>query len=139
LSPISENVDAENQRHSDAGFTLIETIVGLLILAISTGLLVQSIASASAQIRTARNLIAAEQTALSVLALRSSQSVLQEINQGIDPVSKLFWRYRVKRIVRNDGDIRLTDVDLIDIEVRLASDAPTILRFKTLFQSKKPS
>jgi prepilin-type N-terminal cleavage/methylation domain-containing protein len=122
--------------NSEDGFTLVETLIGLLILAISSGLLIQSISNASAQIRSARNLIAAEQTALFVLAAHSAGSNRLETDEGVDPASDLFWRYSEKTTSRNDGDVALTDIKLIEVEVRPAREKPAIYRSKTLAQKQ---
>jgi prepilin-type N-terminal cleavage/methylation domain-containing protein len=131
-------VRAAGSSHSDDGFTLIETLAGLLILAISSGLLIQSISGASAQIRSARSLIAAEETALFVLAAHSSGAKWPETDEGVDPASDFFWRYSEKTTARNASDPTLTDIKLIEIEVRPTRDAPVIYRLKTLVQ-KQPA
>jgi prepilin-type N-terminal cleavage/methylation domain-containing protein len=123
--------------HSEDGFTLVETLAGLLILAISSGLLIQSISGASAQIRSARNLIAAEQTALFVLAVHSAVSNRAEIEDGVDPESKLFWRYSEKTTARSNGNSALAEIKLIEIEVRSSSNAPAIYRLKTLSENQR--
>jgi prepilin-type N-terminal cleavage/methylation domain-containing protein len=131
-------VRAAGSSHSDDGFTLIETLAGLLILAISSGLLIQSISGASSQIRSARSLIAAEETALFVLAAHSSGAKWPETDEGVDPASDFFWRYSEKTTARNASDPTLTDIKLIEIEVRPTRDTPVIYRLKTLVQ-KQPT
>jgi prepilin-type N-terminal cleavage/methylation domain-containing protein len=128
---------ATGSSNSEDGFTLIETLVGLLILAISSGLLIQSIASASAQLRSARNLIAAEQTALLVLAEHSVDLNPEDIKEGIDSETEMFWRYSERATQRNAGTSVLADIKLIEIEVRPAINRPAIYRLKTLSQKKK--
>lgn len=118
--------------HPEGGFTLVETLIGLLILAVSSGLLIQSIANASAQIRSARNLIAAEQTALSVLAEHNGSSVRDANDEGVDQGSDLFWFYRETPVTRKEINLELTEIKNIEIEVRLTKDAPVIYRLKTL-------
>ena len=110
----------------------METLIGLMILAVSSGLLMQSIAGASAQLKSARNLIGAEQTALSVLAEHNANSGRDVNDQGVDQASGLFWRYQSKYAPRKEADAELTGVRGVVVEIRQTKDAPVIYRLKTL-------
>jgi prepilin-type N-terminal cleavage/methylation domain-containing protein len=128
---------ADNPSHSESGFTLVETLVALLILAISSGLLVQSIALASSQITSARHVLAAEQTALSVLAEHSGSANISDSKEGVDNSSNLFWRFSVQTVARRDDNSELSSIETIEIEVSLRQGSPTIYRLKTLIAKRQ--
>jgi prepilin-type N-terminal cleavage/methylation domain-containing protein len=128
---------ADNPSHSESGFTLVETLVALLILAISSGLLVQSIALASSQITSARHVLAAEQTALSVLAEHSGSANISDSKEGVDNSSNLFWRFSVQTVARRDDNSELSSIETIEIEVSLRQGSPTIYRLKTLMAKRQ--
>ncbi len=118
--------------HPESGFTLVETLVGLLILAISSGLLVQSISSASAQISSARRLLAAERVALSVLAEHSRMKGNDISEEGTDETSDLFWRYKMRSSPRKSDTGQLAAIETIEIEISLSSSSPLLYRLKAL-------
>ncbi len=122
----------DNLSHSESGFTLVETLVALLILAISSGLLVQSIALASSQLSSARHLLDAEQTALAVFAEQANSPKVGASQEGVDQISSLFWRYSRREIARKDDNSELAGIEAIEIEVSLEKGAPAIYRLKTL-------
>jgi prepilin-type N-terminal cleavage/methylation domain-containing protein len=123
---------AHNLSNSESGFTLVETLVALMILAISSGLLVQSIALASSQMTSARHVLKAEQTALSVLAEQANSQKIIESREGVDNLSDLFWRYSRQDIARGDDNAELLGVEVIMIDVSLTKGSPSIYRLKTL-------
>jgi type II secretory pathway pseudopilin PulG len=123
---------ADLPTNPEGGFTLVETLIGLLILAVSSGLLLQSIASASNQMRSARNFLAAEQIAVSILAEHMKVSARDNSETGVDQTSGLVWSYEETSVPRSDANSELAGVKYIKIEVRLTKDAPAIYRVKTL-------
>jgi prepilin-type N-terminal cleavage/methylation domain-containing protein len=118
--------------HPDSGFTLVETLIALMILAISSGLLLQSIALASSQIKSARHVLDAEQTAIAVLVEQSSSRAVDAIVEGVDQTSSLFWRYSRQTVRRKDESSELAAIDVIKVEVSTQKGAATIYQLETL-------
>jgi prepilin-type N-terminal cleavage/methylation domain-containing protein len=126
-----------NRSDSESGFTLVETLVSLLILAISSGLLVQSISLASSQITSARRLLDAEQTALLILAEQSNLLGSDPRKEGVDQLTDLYWNYSAQVIARNNENEDLASIEKVTIEVSLKRGSPTIFRLKTLTDKRQ--
>jgi prepilin-type N-terminal cleavage/methylation domain-containing protein len=74
------------------GFTLVETLISLVILGVASALLVQSISLASSEIAASNRQQAAEILAVSLLA----ENVVGGNDEGLDTVSGLYWRFERK-------------------------------------------
>jgi prepilin-type N-terminal cleavage/methylation domain-containing protein len=107
----------------DDGFTLVETLIALMILGISSGLLVQSVALATSQIRTSKLAEDAELLAVSLLAESAAKGVGNSVAEGVDPVSGLYWRVAQEQRPRIVEEVKRASVTLISIEVRTAKSA----------------
>jgi prepilin-type N-terminal cleavage/methylation domain-containing protein len=119
---------AEHSGRED-GFTLVETLIALMILAISAGLFVQSVALATGQIRTAARVESAELLALSVLAEHAAGSHDAE---GVDPVSGLYWRLAQERRPRVIDEVQRTSAVLTLVEVRAAENSAPLYELRAI-------
>ena len=118
--------------HSDGGFTLIETLIALVILAISAGILMQSIALASAQIRSSALKEAAESLAVAVLCERAANNDNSLRSDGIDAESGLFWRVVQVGQARTLGAAKLTGVTLFTVEIRARENSDLIFDLSSI-------
>jgi prepilin-type N-terminal cleavage/methylation domain-containing protein len=114
------------------GFTLVETLIALMILAISAGLLVQSVALATGQLRTSTLLGTAESLAVSLLAERAASGGNDPSTEGIDPVSDLHWRLVQERRPREAEGVKLASATLVSIEVRAAKDSAPLYELRSV-------
>jgi prepilin-type N-terminal cleavage/methylation domain-containing protein len=122
---------ARGQRAED-GFTLVETLIALMILAISAGILVQSVALATAQIKTAALTGAAEFLAVSLLAERTA-SISNDLDvQGVDPVSGLYWRLVRERRLRFVDDVKRASGSIVSIEIRTGKNSPPLYELRSV-------
>jgi prepilin-type N-terminal cleavage/methylation domain-containing protein len=127
-----------NGHGREDGFTLVETLVALIILAVSAGLLVQSIMLASAQIKSADLKEAAELLAVSILAGRMAESGNGTAIAGVDPASGLFWRIVQQERSRSASDIKRAGVSIISVEVRTRENAAPLYKLRTLAMKAEP-
>ena len=116
-------LDTARQRRSEDGFTLVETLIALMILAISAGLLVQSVALATGQIRTSALAETAELLAVSLLAERAASGDKDLGAAGTDPASGLYWRLVKERHPRIIDNVKRASALFVLIEVRAAKDS----------------
>lgn len=123
---------AANQLRSQEGFTLVETLIALMIFAISAGLSVQSVALATGQIRTFALAASAELLAISLLAERATSAGSDTEAEGTDPASGLFWRYVRKGQPRVADEGKLASASTVFIQVRAAKDAGPIYELRSV-------
>ena len=116
---------------ADDGFTLVETLVALVILAVSAGLLTQSIALATGQIRASRAKSDAEALAVTILAERGSVKLERGEIVGTDPATNLFWRFSCEMHVRAD-ETKRADAALITVEIRPRETAAPLYKLATV-------
>ena len=112
---------------SDAGFTLVETLVSIVILAIASGLLLQSISLASSQISGAYRKQAAEMLGMRLL----SERLVGAEAEGLDPDSGLYWKAQRDRHERLAEIGKLAGLELIRIEILPEKGAVPLLVLKS--------
>lgn len=110
--------DKVQQGRSEDGFTLVETLIALLILAGSAGLLVQSVGLATSQIRTSALAETAELLAVSLLAERAASGIDDAGAAGTDQASGLHWRLSQERSLRVIDEVMRATASIVSIEVR---------------------
>jgi prepilin-type N-terminal cleavage/methylation domain-containing protein len=131
-------LETARQCRSEDGFTLVETLIGLMILAIATGLLVQSVALATGQIRTSALAQSAELLAVSLLAERAASGGNDPGAEGIDPASGLYWRLVQERRPRVLEERELASAALVFIEVRAAKNSAPLYELRSLSMEPSP-
>lgn len=114
------------------GFTLVETLIALMILAISAGLFVQSVALATGQIRTSALAGAAELLAVSLLAERAASGGNDPAEEGTDPASGLHWRMGYEKRPRVIDEVKQASVSFVSIEVRAAKDSAPLFQLRSV-------
>jgi prepilin-type N-terminal cleavage/methylation domain-containing protein len=116
------------------GFTLVETLVALVILGLASGLLVQSISLASGQIKTANRQQAAELLAVAILAELPAAAEAE----GADAASGLYWQSARNAQERMAEEAKRAGLELVRIEVRPEKSAAPILVLKTVMMKAAP-
>lgn len=116
---------------ADDGFTLVETLVALVILAMSAGLLTQSIALATGQIRASHSKSDAEILAVTILAEREAVKLERGEIVGTDPATGLFWRFSCDMQPRA-GETTRADAALITVEIRPSETAAPLYELATV-------
>jgi prepilin-type N-terminal cleavage/methylation domain-containing protein len=116
----------------DDGFTLIETLIALIILAISSGILLQWISLGTIQLQSANRQQAAKQLALILLA--ENQTVAESLPQreGRDDVSGLYWNYKTELRDRKFGERNSASITFIRLEISTTKGAVPIYRSATI-------
>ena len=99
------------------GFTIIEALVSLFILALSFGWIMQSISLASAQIRSAETLSSAQYLALKLLSDPKLWNLENPETFNRDPATNLYWRIR---------DVRTSIHDQISFPIRVSNLEVTV-------------
>jgi prepilin-type N-terminal cleavage/methylation domain-containing protein len=129
---MTNTAETAGTPHSEDGFTLVETLIALMILALSAGLLVQSVALATGQIRTAALAETAEFLAVSLLAERAAGrgNVLEA--EGIDPASGLYWQMVQERHPRIIDDMKRAGGSIVSIEVRAAKKSARLYELRSI-------
>jgi prepilin-type N-terminal cleavage/methylation domain-containing protein len=123
---------------SEEGFTLVETLIALMILAISAGLLVQSVALATGQIRTSALAETAEQLAVAKLAERAAAGGDIQGAEGVDPVSGLYWRLVQERRPRVIDEVKRASASFVSIEVRARKDSAPLCQLRSISMEAAP-
>jgi prepilin-type N-terminal cleavage/methylation domain-containing protein len=118
--------------HEDDGFTLVETLIALMILAISAGLLVQSVALATGQVRTSALAQTAELLAVSKLAERAAAGIDDPQTEGIDSVSGLYWLLVQERRARVIDEVKRASASFVSIEIRAAKDSAPLYELRSV-------
>jgi prepilin-type N-terminal cleavage/methylation domain-containing protein len=113
------------------GFTLVETLISLVILGVASALLVQSVSQASSEIAASNRQQAAELLAVSLLA-ENEVSVNKE---GSDPVSGLYWRIERKNRERVAEGTNRTGFEFVRIEVMPRKGADPLLVLNSAMMS----
>ncbi|WP_292496088.1 type II secretion system protein [Mesorhizobium sp.] len=106
-----------DQHSSEDGFTLIETLVAFMILAISLTVFTQSINQATTQIRTGEVSAEAALIAERVAAVPGD-------SEGTD--KGYFWRRTAETFERSDQNGKLVPFVLVTVEIRRAPAAAPI-------------
>ena len=123
---------------SEEGFTLVEMLVALMILAISAGIFVQSVALAAGQIRTSAQAESAELLAVSILAERAASGSNSPSVEGIDPASGLYWRLVQERRPRIVEDVRQASAVLVLVEIRAKENSAPLYELRSLHMEPVP-
>jgi prepilin-type N-terminal cleavage/methylation domain-containing protein len=116
----------------DDGFTLVETLIALMILGISSGLLLQSVALATSQIRTSKLAEDAGLLAVSLLAESAAKGGGNPGAEGVDPASGLYWRMAQEQRPRVVDEVKRASVTLVSIEVRKTKDAAPLFELRSV-------
>jgi prepilin-type N-terminal cleavage/methylation domain-containing protein len=116
----------------DDGFTLVETLIALMILGISSGLLVQSVALATSQIRTSKLAEDAGLLAVSLLAESAAKGGGNPGVEGVDPASGLYWSMAQEQRPRIVDEVKRASVTLVSIEVRKTKDAAPLFELRSV-------
>jgi prepilin-type N-terminal cleavage/methylation domain-containing protein len=124
--------DLAGRCRSEDGFTLVETLIALMILAISSGLFVQSVALATGQIRTSALAQSAELLAVSIMAERAARGANNPGAEGIDPASGLYWRLVQERRPRVIDEVERASAALVFIEVRAAKNTAPLYELRSV-------
>lgn len=119
-------------QNSDDGFTLIETLIALIILAISSGLMLQWVSSATTQLHAAERQQAAEQLALTILAEHQGMTDAIPEAEGVDKSSGLYWHFHNEIKSRKSGEQQTSSVALNSIEIRLKKETPPLYKIATI-------
>lgn len=114
------------------GFTLVETLISLVILAIASSILLQSIVQASNQINAAKRLVSAGNLAVAILAEHSVKSSTPGITSGVDEQAKLFWTYTSETERRVADGLPRTSFELIQVVIRLKEAGAPIYKLATV-------
>lgn len=117
---------------SEDGFTLVETLIALMILAVSAGLFVQSVSLATGQIRTSALAEKAEMLAVSLLAEHAAKGGADAGAEGTDPESGLYWRLVQKRRPRIVDEVRRASASIVSIQVRAAKNSAPIFELRSV-------
>lgn len=124
--------DRVQQGRSEDGFTLVETLIALLILAVSAGLLVQSVGLATSQIRTSALLETAELLAVSLLAERAAGGIDDAGAAGTDHASGLHWRLSQERSLRVIDEVKRATASIVSIEVRGKKGSELLFKLRSV-------
>jgi prepilin-type N-terminal cleavage/methylation domain-containing protein len=124
--------DTAKQCRSDDGFTLVETLIAMMILAISAGLLVQSVALATGQIRTSALAQAAELLGVSLLAEHAASTSKDPSAEGIDASSGLYWRLVQDRQVRKIDSVNRASAAFVVIEIRATKNSSPLYQLRSI-------
>jgi prepilin-type N-terminal cleavage/methylation domain-containing protein len=120
------------QCRSDDGFTLVETLIALMILAISAGLLVQSVALATSQIKTSALAGDAELLALSLLAESAAKGGNEPSAEGIDQASGLHWRVIQEWLPRAVDEVKQASASFVSIEIRITKGSAPVYQLRSV-------
>lgn len=121
---------------SEAGFTLVETLIAFLILAISLTIIVQSIGQATTQIRKSDEVDFIRQLGeRTMLAARADET--RGAANGTDKDSGLAWKWSRLPFLRQDRGGALEPVVLVTVEIARPSQETPALVLKSI-QLAKP-
>lgn len=119
--------------HPEHGFTLLEVLVALAILAISMGAVIKAAGQGAANVGQLR-----DQTLASWVAMNEINTVLiandwpePGASRGIAEMAQREWHWQLQIGNTADDDLRR-----LDIEVRTGRDAPTPLARLTAFMGR---
>jgi prepilin-type N-terminal cleavage/methylation domain-containing protein len=113
------------------GFTLVETLISLIILGVASALLVQSISLASSEIAASNRQQAAEILAVSLLA----ENEVSGSNEGSDPVSGLYWQIERKYRERVAEGTNRKGFEFVRIAILPRKGADPLLVLKSAMMS----
>jgi prepilin-type N-terminal cleavage/methylation domain-containing protein len=123
-------VTCSTRSGSDDGFTLLETLIALMVFAVATTVFARSVSMATGQIARAERLTAAGILGARVVA-ETDMSALGASLQGTDIISGLKWR----RVAEPVGDGSMPGVRdntvLIAIEIFDAAGTEPLLQLRT--------
>lgn len=119
------------QSMGEDGFTLIETIIAFVVLALSLMVLSQSISQATTQIRTADISDSSRFVAERVLAAAQIEEK-QTRGAGTDEASSLLWTWNNIFVGRSDPRSKLPTAILTVVEVRKSEEAAPLLVLKSI-------
>jgi prepilin-type N-terminal cleavage/methylation domain-containing protein len=107
----------EEPNISEQGFTLVETLVALAVLAVSSGIFMQSIAEATSKLRTSNMLVAAELLAVQKLVEYDDDVLQNKEASGQQAETGLAWSY-VETIYPAIGVSAAMDAAMARVEIR---------------------
>jgi prepilin-type N-terminal cleavage/methylation domain-containing protein len=114
----------------EGGFTLVETLVALVVLSLASGLLIRSVSQAAAQIASARLL--SDANALSVSLLITHAHASQTRLGGTDAGTDLNWNIRTTRLEGFDLGTRSAKAILVEVEVFKKDETAVASRLNTI-------
>ena len=124
-------------RNGEHGFTLVETLVALIILAISAGILTQTIATSAAKIRGADRQELAELLAVKKMAELENAAQLGNEITGFDQSSGLNWRFTRKTYTR-EKEVEKTPAELLSVVITAAPNQNPLFRVATIKMRSEP-
>ena len=119
-------------QNSEDGFTLLETLIALIILAISAGLMLQWVSLASTQLHAADRQQAAEQLALTILAERQTMTDVTPEAEGTDERSGLYWHFHREIKYRKIDEQPKASIAVSNIEIRAVKETPPLYKIATI-------
>jgi prepilin-type N-terminal cleavage/methylation domain-containing protein len=125
-------LNAAGCRRSEDGFTLVETLIALMILAVAAGLFVQSVALATGQIKTSASAENAELLAVSLLAERTGSGSDDPSVEGMDQASGLHWRVVQERRARIIDGAKLAGATVVSIDIRTTKDSAPLYQLRSI-------
>jgi type II secretory pathway pseudopilin PulG len=114
---------------SEDGFTIVETLVALMVLAFASVMFARSVSDASTQLQAADKLVDAASLCKRLLAEAEVRS--DDILEGFDEASGLAWIRRAETVVPGSPDEGQILV-LVSVEVYKTKTAPAILKISTV-------
>jgi prepilin-type N-terminal cleavage/methylation domain-containing protein len=118
------------KRGSDDGFTLLETLVALMVLAVATTVFARSVSVASGQMAGADRLTSAGVLGARLVA-ETDTSAAGEVFEGTDAPSGLKWRRLAERVGEMDGSGDADNIFLITVEIFNPAAHEPMLQLRT--------
>lgn len=116
-------------RHDEDGFTLLEALIALIVLAVSTTMFARSVSDASAQLSGSDRLIAASHLGYRLMV--EAEAFLDAgATEGLDPTSGLHWHKTIGFI--NDAGLgEQTRIGLVTVEISVGKGKAPVLQFQS--------
>lgn len=115
---------------SDEGFTLLETLVALVMLATATMLFAQSVSIATGQLAGADRLIAAANLGARLMAEAELQPA-DGVMEGVDEPSGLKWRRITGRVTSGEVTDGVDQIISVTVDVYKREVAEPLLHLQT--------